>query len=580
MAQPFIFGRNTPWSYEDIQRKRRIADELIAANRGAPSNVGEGIAAVGRALAARGIERRAAKRDDELRAESKARRDALMGSIFGGASSPYASAPASGGISGPTPVDPNAPSAIASDAMKAIGKDPASAVRAGLIARGLPAHVADAFVMNLQDESGLNPGINERNPVVPGSRGGFGLAQWTGPRRVALERFAAERGTSVDDMNMQLDFLMTELSGPESAAASAILSAPDTPTAANAILTKFLRPAPENVAKRAAKYGGGAATAMNAQAPANLAAIAEILADPYTPEADKAMLGMLMQQQMNALDPAYQLEMERKRLELAQMQAPAQPPGPPEKLVERQALAAAAGLQPGTPEYASFMATGDLPKAPSPTDDMREYEYAKSQGFTGTFQDYMTAMKKAGAASTVVNNITGEPRTDQALAAVAMDPSTMTGAIDAILNAKGLDRIIGPLEGGGGNDVDQLSTARRAYYGGEGLALIQRVKQLQDTVFLGARQMLKGGGAITDYEGKKAEAAMARLSRVTSEEEFRAALKDLRDAITEGEAKLRAAGVVPSASQSTSPPPPAGAPAGAPAPAAVLRYNPATGELE
>ena len=37
-------------------------------------------------------------------------------------------------------------------------------------------HVADGFVMNFKDESGLNPGINEQNPIVPGSRGGFGLA--------------------------------------------------------------------------------------------------------------------------------------------------------------------------------------------------------------------------------------------------------------------------------------------------------------------------------------------------------------------------------------------------------------------
>lgn len=39
------------------------------------------------------------------------------------------------------------------------------------------------------------------------------------------------------------------------------------------------------------------------------------------------------------------------------------------------------------------------PTPAKPTDDMREYEYARSQGFQGTFQDYMTGMKKAGASS-------------------------------------------------------------------------------------------------------------------------------------------------------------------------------------
>jgi hypothetical protein len=54
--------------------------------------------------------------------------------------------------------------------------------------------------------------------------------------------------------------------------------------------------------------------------------------------------------------------------------------------------------------------------------------------------------------------------------------------------------------------------------------------------------MLKGGGAITDYESKKAEGAMARLSRATGDVEFKEALKDLRDAITEGQRKLAAVG--------------------------------------
>lgn len=43
------------------------------------------------------------------------------------------------------------------------------------------------------------------------------------------------------------------------------------------------------------------------------------------------------------------------------------------------------------------------PDVPSPTDDMREYEFAKSQGYTGTFQDFVLEMKKAGASSTTVN---------------------------------------------------------------------------------------------------------------------------------------------------------------------------------
>lgn len=139
--------------------------------------------------------------------------------------------------------------------------------RQGLIDRGMPEHVADAFVMNFRDESGLNPGINEAAPLVPGSRGGFGLSQWTGPRRRNLEAFAQQRGAPVADPDLQLDFLMQELNGPEKAAWQAIQQAPDAPTAAAAIVNKFLRPAEEHRARREAKYLGGQGGAPAGQAP-------------------------------------------------------------------------------------------------------------------------------------------------------------------------------------------------------------------------------------------------------------------------------------------------------------------------
>jgi hypothetical protein len=132
-------------------------------------------------------------------------------------------------------------------------------IREKLIARGLPPHIAEGFVMNFQDESGLNPGINERNPIVPGSRGGFGLYQLTGPRRVDYETFARERGVDPSDVDAQLDFMMMELQGPESAAARSIMSAPDAGSAAAAIVTDFLRPSAEYRDQRAARYLGAPA---------------------------------------------------------------------------------------------------------------------------------------------------------------------------------------------------------------------------------------------------------------------------------------------------------------------------------
>lgn len=129
-----------------------------------------------------------------------------------------------------------------------------SRLRDEMVRRGLPQHVAEAFVLEMDEESGLRPGINEASPTVAGSRGGFGLYQLTGPRRVAYERFASANGKALDDPGAQLDFLVEELKGPERDAASAIMSTRDRNEAGAAIAKFFLRPREDHLARRVAKY--------------------------------------------------------------------------------------------------------------------------------------------------------------------------------------------------------------------------------------------------------------------------------------------------------------------------------------
>ena len=119
---------------------------------------------------------------------------------------------------------------------------------------------------------------------------------------------------------------------------------------------------------------------------------------------------------------------------------------------------------------------------------------------------------------------------------------SVIGMIDQIATDPNLPNVVGQkaVVLGGGNKISDMNMTQRLAYGQEGLGLIERIGQLQSNAWLSARQMLKGGGAITDYESQKAEAAVARLERPKSEGEFKQALKDLRDAITSGEAKLRA----------------------------------------
>lgn len=79
----------------------------------------------------------------------------------------------------------------------------------------------------------------------------------------------------------------------------------------------------------------------------------------------------------------------------------------------------------------------------------------------------------------------------------------------------------------------------RSYIPGTALYdLKNKNDQLTSETFMQARQMLKGGGAITDFEGKKAEAAVARLNMAQSDEEYRAALQDFRDAVVAGRDKI------------------------------------------
>lgn len=71
---------------------------------------------------------------------------------------------------------------------------------------------AAGVVGNLAHESaGLQPDINEKNPLIKGSRGGYGLAQWTGPRRIALENFAKSNNLPLDSVDTQYAFLKQEL---------------------------------------------------------------------------------------------------------------------------------------------------------------------------------------------------------------------------------------------------------------------------------------------------------------------------------------------------------------------------------
>ena len=91
-----------------------------------------------------------------------------------------------------------------------------------------------------------------------------------------------------------------------------------------------------------------------------------------------------------------------------------------------------------------------------------------------------------------------------------------------------------------------------------------KMDQIGGQSFLQAFNMLKGAGQITEIEGQKATQAMARLNTAQSEDDYKAALKELRSVVNSAITNARI-----KAGQGA-----------APAQGQRLRFNPATGELE
>lgn len=87
---------------------------------------------------------------------------------------------------------------------------------------------------------------------------GYGLAQWTfWSRKQSLYSFAKNQGKSIGDLNMQLDFLMKELSESYGSVLSVLKNATSVLEASNAVLLQFERPANqgESVQNKRCSYG-------------------------------------------------------------------------------------------------------------------------------------------------------------------------------------------------------------------------------------------------------------------------------------------------------------------------------------
>jgi hypothetical protein len=560
--QNFIFGGNTPWSYDQLQRQRQVADAM-AASLGTPKNVGEGLAAVGKALAVRGINRRA----DKEEAAQRDAFDAKWGQLFGGGSAMPVSAPqmASAPARESAFATPN-PAGLPPSVVQAVDRvDPQIPTDFAKIEQtyGLPAGYLDRVYTI---ESGRNPDAQNPNSSAGGgfqfidsTAQEYGL---TDKRNLAASADAAAR-LAADNKAALTRALGREPTAAElylahqqgGGGASALLSNPNARAVdvvgQDAVMLNGGDPnmtAGDFAGKWTGKFGGQSSGGQQM----NIGALAELAGSPYASPSQKAVANALLQQQMQANDPMARIELERAQLELQQMRDGGGE-GVPDAVRSRLMLAQEAGLQPGTPEYQSYVATGQLPTPGGGS------EFGLNPVY-GTDADGNVVVMQLGKDGTAVATRLPEGVTPDLAVKTAEQErgkiegqaagQAITGASSAVAKADitldlinqiktdpTLPSITGIVQG-------NIPAGTPLVGGGQaGADLNVKIEQLKGRVFLEAFESLKGAGQITEREGAAAQAALARLDRAQSPDAYQQALAELETIVrtARDRAQLRAA---------------------------------------
>lgn len=556
-----LFRQDPDASADSLQRRREMLMSMMP-RYGDAQYVGEGLGQLFTGIARGAAHRRLDKAEGAERQRIRDLFGGLLPSGGGGTASPTA------GVAVP-PGAPDGPQSVADDTMRALGKEPLAPAGWNAI----------------------------RNGIFAGESGGdynalFGFSNRDGGK------FA-----DVDLTNMTVDqaLAFADPSGPYGQHVKGQVGRVATPMGAYQVVGSTLRDAKQGLGLtgnermtpelqdrigqwvyktqgtdawagyKGPQSGGGVQLAGGGM---DIATLAEIAASPYADPGMKLAAQTLLQQQMQALDPAHQLAMERERLEIDALRNPkpgfrmttpeeAQAYGGPgqigpdsryypladggddrpEMVRQREELARIAGLQPGTPEYQEFMLTGN-------TVGRGANEYGLNPLFGTDEAGNVTVMqlgkdgtavmtklpegvtpnlgirKEEEARGSAVGKQAGEAAADLSGARITADRTL--GLVDELYNDPYLESMIGPIEG---RLPNVSASAGRVQ---------SRMDQLQGTAFLEAYNMLRGGGQITEVEGKKAESAMARLRTAQNEADYRAALMDFRDAVETGISKLEA----------------------------------------
>lgn len=197
---------------------------------------------------------------------------------------------------------------------------------------------------------------------------------------------------------------------------------------------------------------------------------------------------------------------------------------------------------------------------------VQEYEYAKQNGFQGSFMDYQAGKARQGAG--VQYSLTPQWGRDTqtgewGMVVIGSDGSSKLVPAPDNIKLSGPEGVAesraagteqGKVRGGAAAQLPQAEfqvqevqanvssilndpylpqmtgpvNAMLPNVTGDAARFKSKVEKLKGQAFLGARQALKGGGQITDYEGQRAEAALLRASEAQNAEDFKAAMMEFQ----------------------------------------------------
>lgn len=390
MALSFAFGGNTGQSYDQLQRRRMFAEAMMQRGMNSqPKTAIEGLNSAASSIMGALISKKVGAQEDNGR---EAYNSTFADIIGGGPRQPSMTGPAVGPVSGP---DPNAPATIGDQAMAALGKGSNNfqpGDRDSFISAMMP-HAVEASKMTGVDprliiaqaaqETGWGahaPGNNYFGIKSHGQGGG---------NTMATTEYVNGQPVTVNDSFRGYGDMRESALGY----ANFLLENPRYQPMLNA----------EGLDAQVAALGAsGYATDPNyAASVGNIAngidpRLIEAMGNPYATDAQRSALSMLFEQQVAAAqppDPMKAIELQKAQLELAQMQNPQMP----ESVTERLILAKQAGLQPGTPEYSTYMATGELPGAGEAPAAFASLDLqAQAAGYAPGTPEYQEFMRNGG----------------------------------------------------------------------------------------------------------------------------------------------------------------------------------------